>query len=105
MSERDLVDELKANIKDLQDEKADMAKTIEGKERRITQILIKLEHATKDVQSTGHKIGEQNKVIADLEAKLDTNEKLLDEALQKIKGTQDDSAEPPEEVLEQSEEE
>ena len=72
MSERDLVDELKANIKDLQDEKADMAKTIEGKERRIKQILIKLEHATKDVQSTGHKIGEQNKVIADLEAKLDT---------------------------------
>ena len=105
MSERDLVDELKANIKDLQEEKADMAKTIEGKERRIKQILIKLEHATKDVQSTGHKIGEQNKVIADLEAKLDTKEKLLDEALQKIKGTQDDSAEPPEEVLEQSEEE
>ena len=105
MSERDLVDELKANIRDLQDEKADMAKTIEGKERRIKQILIKLEHATKDVQSTGHKIGEQNKVIADLEAKLDTKEKLLDEALQKIKGTQDDSAEPPEEVLEQSEEE
>ena len=105
MSERDLVDELKANIKDLQDEKADMAKTIEGKERRIKQILIKLEHATKDVQSTGHKIGEQNKVIADLEAKLDTKEKLLDEALQKIKGTQDNSAEPPEEVLEQSEEE
>ena len=104
MSERDLVDELKANIKDLQDENADMAKTIEGKERRIKQILIKLEHATKDVQSTGHKIGEQNKVIADLEAKLDTKEKLLDEALQKIKGTQDDSAEPPEEVLEQSEE-
>ena len=104
MSERDLVDELKANIKDLQDEKADMAKTIEGKERRIKQILIKLEHATKDVQSTGHKIGEQNKVIADLEAKLDTKEKLLDEALQKIKGTQDDSAEPPDEVLEQSEE-
>ena len=104
MSERDLVDELKANIKDLQDEKADMAKTIEGKERRIKQILIKLEHATKDVQSTGHKIGEQNKVIADLEAKLDTKEKLLDEALQKIKGTQDDSAEPPQEVLEQSEE-
>ena len=104
MSERDLVDELKANIKDLQDEKADMAKTIEGKERRIKQILIKLEHATKDVQSTGHKIGEQNKDIADLEAKLDTKEKLLDEALQKIKGTQDDPAEPPQEVLEQSEE-
>ena len=91
MSERDLVDELKANIKDLQDEKADMAKTIEGKERRIKQILIKLEHATKDVQSTGHKIGEQNKEITELKAKLETKSKLLDEALQKIKDIHDDS--------------
>ena len=42
MSERDLVDELKANIQDLQSEKAEMAKTIESKERMIKQILIKV---------------------------------------------------------------
>jgi chromosome segregation ATPase len=39
----------------------------------------------------GHKIGEQNKQIADLEAKLDTKDKLLGEALQKIKDIHDDS--------------
>ena len=71
MSERDLVQELKANIKDLQKEKADMAKTIETKESRIKQLLIKLEHATSDVQAVGHKIGEQNKQITELEAKLE----------------------------------
>ena len=85
MSERDLVDELKANIQDLQSEKAEMAKTIESKERRIKQILIKLEHATQDTKTVGHKIGEQNKEIADLQAKLETKEKLLEEALTKIK--------------------
>ena len=70
MSQSDLVRELKENINDLQSEKADMAKTIDSKERRIKQVLIKLEHATKDVQSTGHKIGELGKQVAELEAKL-----------------------------------
>ena len=91
MSERDLVQELKANIVDLQSEKADMARTIETKERRIKQIMIKLEHATKDTQSVGHKISEQNKQIVDLEAKLETKERLLDEALIKIKKLTDDT--------------
>ena len=85
MSERDLVQELKANIKDLQKEKADMAKTIETKESRIKQLLIKLEHATSDVQAVGHKIGEQNKQITELEAKLEAKRELLDEAVNKLK--------------------
>ena len=91
MSERDLVQELKANIVDLQSEKADMARTIETKERRIKQIMIKLEHATKDTQSVGHKISERNKQIVDLEAKLETKERLLDEALIKIKKLSNDT--------------
>ena len=91
MSERDLVQELKANIVDLQSEKADMARTIETKERRIKQIMIKLEHATKDTQSVGHKISERNKQIVDLEAKLETKERLLDEALIKIKKLANDT--------------
>tara|TARA_A100001011_G_scaffold239567_1_gene247548 strand:- start:729 stop:1031 length:303 start_codon:yes stop_codon:yes gene_type:complete len=91
MSERDLVQELKANIVDLQSEKADMARTIETKERRIKQIMIKLEHATKDTQSVGHKISERNKQIVDLEAKLETKERLLDEALIKIKKLTNDT--------------
>ena len=57
--------------------------------------MIKLEHATDDVQSMGHKIGEQNKKIAELEAKLETKEKLLEEALNKIKGINEDSAKEP----------
>jgi peptidoglycan hydrolase CwlO-like protein len=91
MSTNDLVRELKENIKDLQKEKADMARTIESKEGRIKQVMIKLEHATEDVHSCGHKIGEQNKRIADLEAKLDTKQRLLDEALDRIKKITDDS--------------
>ena len=59
----------------------------------MKQVLIKLEHATQDVHSCGHKIGEQNKRIAELEAKLDTKDRLLDEALQKIKDIHDDSTE------------
>ena len=91
MSQSDLVRELKENINDLQNEKADMAKTIDSKERRIKQVLIKLEHATKDVQSTGHKIGELDKQVAELEAKLITKDELLQEALNKIKKLTDDS--------------
>ena len=91
MSERDLVDELKANIQDLQSEKAEMAKTIESKERRIKQILIKLEHATQDVKSVGHAKVKSDKEINVLKAKLETKEKLLDEALTKIKELRNDS--------------
>jgi uncharacterized coiled-coil protein SlyX len=53
--------------------------------------MIKLEHSNDDVQSCGHKIGELNRNIANLEAKLDTKERLLQEALQRIKDINDDS--------------
>ena len=69
---------------------------VKAKEIRMKQVLIKLEHATQDVQTVGHKIGEQNRQIADLEAKLDTKGKLLDEALEKIKGIHEDSTEKTE---------
>ncbi len=55
--------------------------------------MIKLEHATDDVQSMGHKIGEQNKKMADLEARLETKERLLEQALERIKSLTDDSTE------------
>jgi len=85
MSERDLVKELKATIADLTQDRDEALAKIKAKESRMKQVMIKLEHATSDVQATGHKIGEQNKKIADLEAKLATKEELLDEALIKIK--------------------
>jgi|TARA_B100001094_G_C17456408_1_gene450728 peptidoglycan hydrolase CwlO-like protein len=100
MSEKDLVKELKAEIVDLIKDRDDALDKVKSKESRMKQVLIKLEHATSDVQTVGHKIGEQNKQIADLQAKLDTKEKLLGEALDKIKGIHEDSTEKtePEEV-------
>ena len=93
MSERDLIKELKAQITDLTADRDDALSKIKAKESRMKQVMIKLEHATSDVQATGHKIGEQNKRIADLEAKLETKTRLLDEALEMIKVITDDSTE------------
>ena len=92
MSERDLVRELKENIKELTQDRDDALAKCKTKESRMRQVMIKLEHATDDVQSMGHKIGEQNKKMAELEAKLETKEKLLEEALERIKSLTDDSA-------------
>jgi chromosome segregation ATPase len=91
MSDKDLVKELKAEIVDLIKDRDDALDKVKGKESRMKQVLIKLEHSTQDVKTVGHKIGEQNKQIADLQAKLDTKGKLLDEALEKIKGIHEDS--------------
>jgi len=96
MSEKDLVKELKAEIVEITKDRDDVLEKMKAKESRMKQVLIKLEHATADVQTVGHKIGEQNKQIADLEAKLDTKGKLLDEALEKIKGIHEDSTQETE---------
>ena len=96
MSEKDLVKELKAEIVEITKDRDDALDKVKAKESRMKQVLIKLEHATQDVQAVGHKIGEQNRQIADLEAKLDTKGRLLDEALEKIKGIHEDSTEKTE---------
>ena len=93
MSDKDLVKELKAEIVEITKDRDDTLAKMKSKESRIKQVLIKLEHREQDVHSCGHKIGEQNKEIAELKAKLDTKGKLLDEALQKIKDIHDDSTE------------
>ena len=106
MSEKDLVKELKAEIVDLVKDRDDALDKIKSKESRMKQVLIKLEHSSQDVQAVGHKIGEQNRQIADLKAKLDTKDRLLSEALEKIKGIHEDSTEKtqPEEVSTEDEE-
>ena len=91
MSEKDLVKELKAEIVEITKDRDDALTKMKSKETRMKQGLIKLEHREQDVHSIGHKIGEQNKEIAELKAKLDTKTRLLDEALQKIKDIHDDS--------------
>ena len=93
MSEKDLVKELKSAITDITQDRDDTLTKMKAKDSRNKQVLIKLEHATADIQSLGHKIGDQNKEIADLKAKLETKDRLLDEALQKIKDIHDDSTE------------
>ena len=91
MSDKDLVKELKAEIVEITKDRDDALEKMKSKESRMKQVLIKLEHREQDVHSCGHKIGEQNKEIAELKAKLDTKGKLLEEALQKIKDIHDDS--------------
>lgn len=91
MSERDLIKELKATIADLTADRDEALAKVKAKESRMKQVMLKLEHATGDVQATGHKIGEQNKKMAELEAKLQTKDKLLEEALERIKSLTDDS--------------
>ena len=91
MSEKDLVKELKAEIVEITKDRDDALAKVKSKESRMKQVLIKLEHREQDIQTCGHKIGEQNKEIAELKAKLDTKARLLDEALQKIKDIHDDS--------------
>ena len=93
MSEKDLVKELKAEIVEITKDRDDALDKVKAKESRMKQVLIKLEHATEDVHHCGHKIGEQNKRIAELEAKLDTKDRLMEEALQRIKDIHDDSTE------------
>ena len=93
MSERDLVKELKAEVVEITKDRDDALAKVKSKESRMKQVLIKLEHREQDVQSCGHKIGEQNKEIAELKAKLETKSRLLEEALQRIKDIHDDSTE------------
>ena len=85
MSEKDLVKELKNQITDLTQDRDDALAKVKTKESRMKQVMIKLEHATSDVQATGHKIMEKDKEIAKLTAKLETKEELLQDALIKIK--------------------
>ena len=93
MSERDLVKEVKAEVVEITKDRDDALAKVKSKESRMKQVLIKLEHREQDVQSCGHKIGEQNKEIAELKAKLETKSRLLEEALQRIKDIHDDSTE------------
>ena len=87
MSERDLIQELKSTIKDLSDEKDELLKTIKQKESRIKTVMIKLEHATEDVSSIGHKIVEKDKQITKLKEKLKDKNKIvkkeIDEEIEK----------------------
>ena len=91
MCERDVVKELKTQIADLTEDRDEALAKVKSKEARLKQVMIKLEHATSDVQSVGHRIAERDKEILTLKAKLETKDKLLTDALSKLKDIHDDS--------------
>ena len=84
MSDRDLIQELKSTSKDLSEEKDGLLKTIKQKESRIKTVMIKLEHATLDVNSVGHKIEDQNKEIAKLKEKLKDKNKVVKKEIDEV---------------------
>ena len=95
MSDRDLVQELKSNIADLTQDRDDALAKVKSKEARLKQVMIKLEHATQDVKATGHRVAERDKELADVKAKLEIKDKLLQKALSKLKDIHDDSTQKP----------
>ena len=58
MSNKDLVTELKAHIKDLIQEKDDLNKSLHLKDSRIKQLLLKLEDANNEVKATVKRMSE-----------------------------------------------
>ena len=84
MSDRDLIQELKTTIKDLSDEKDDLLVTIKQKESRIKTVMIKLEHATIDVNSTGKKIADQDKELVKLKEKLKDKNKVVKKEIDEV---------------------
>jgi len=97
MSDRDLVQELKSTITDLIQDRDDALAKVKSKEARLKQVMIKLEHATQDVKATGHRIAERDKELADVRAKLETKDKLLTDALNRLKDIHEDSTKEIEE--------
>ena len=84
MSDRDLIQELNTTIKDLSQEKDDLLKTIKQKESRNKTVMIKLEHATQDVSSVGHKIVEKDKEIIKLKEKLKDKNKVVKKEIDEV---------------------
>ena len=105
MSERDLIQELKSTIKDLSDEKDDLLKTIKQKESRIKTVMIKLEHATQDVHSVGHKVAEKDKEIGKLKEKLKNKDKVVEAEIEKYITTHGETVDDKEDNKNEDDEE
>lgn len=63
MSQKDLVIELKYQIKQLMSEKDEMHKALVDKDGQIKKLLIKLEQANDDTQSCAKRLGEVQKQL------------------------------------------
>ena len=63
MSNKDLVIELKYQIKQLMSEKDEMHKALVDKDGQIKKLLVKLEQANDDTQSCAKRLGEVQKQL------------------------------------------
>ena len=77
MSDQDLVQELKATIKDLTEEKEDLHLAIRHKESRLKQLTIKFEQTNQDLKSVGREIAKKDKHITTLKKKVVSKEKII----------------------------
>ena len=88
MSDQDLVQELKATIKDLTEEKEDLHLAIRHKESRLKQLTIKFEQTNQDLKSVGREIAKKDKEITVLQKKVEAQDKKI-----KTSTVQDNSTE------------
>jgi len=77
MSDQDLVQELKATIKDLTEEKEDLHLAIRHKESRLKQLTIKFEQTNQDLKSVGREIAKKDKEITVLQKKVEAQDKKI----------------------------
>ena len=77
MSDQDLVQELKATIKDLTEEKEDLHLAIRHKESRLKQLTIKFEQTNQDLKSVGREIAKKDKEINILKKKIEAQDKRI----------------------------
>lgn len=69
MSQKDLVIELKYQIKQLVDEKERLHDDLKSKDGQIKKLLVKLEQANDDTQACAKRLGEANKQLDFLKEK------------------------------------
>lgn len=80
MSNKDLVLELKAHIKDLTAEKDELNKALSAKDGRIKQLLLKIEDANTEVQSMAKKLTAAHDECRDMKTEIADLQKKLTEA-------------------------
>ena len=77
MSNKDLVSELKAHIKELSAEKDALVKTVATKDSRIKQLLLKIEDANDEVKSTVKKMEGYKNETADANEEVEKMKKKI----------------------------
>jgi chromosome segregation ATPase len=83
MSQKDLVVELKFQIKQLMDEKEKLHDGLKEKDGQIKKLLVKLEQANDDTQACAKRLGEVNKQLEFLKEKFTVSQPKLQSELEK----------------------